>query len=437
MRARDVTYPSSGWRIGLPLTLLPVAVALHAPLQARGPEPVVRVLLKEAPLVEVGVAGSVPLQLRDDGGRFLLEIVPGQRMRLRSAKGGLQAELVSARGGAKVVPLPLRQAWIDPKPGSGSLLLLDNRRFRGRLKLRPAGKRLQAINVVGLETYLSSVVGSEMPASWPQEALRAQAVAARTYALRQRKPDAPFDLKATVASQVYKGVEAETPSTRQAVASTRSQVLMHGSSLIDAVFHSSSGGVTENSGDIWTRQLPYLVSVPDFDEASPVRRWEKRLEPAELRKAFPELGGLTDLDVLRTSRSGRIQLARVTGPRGTQVIKGAELRKRLGLRSTLVTFRFEAPEPAAVSGDPRTAAAIVPPPLPLLPDILPRTAQASLAAALRPEASPALVARGRGFGHGVGMSQWGAYGMAQRGRSHEEILRHFYRGVAVRTYTGR
>jgi stage II sporulation protein D len=432
-----VTFPSSGWRIGLPLTLLPVAVALHAPLQARGPEPVVRVLLKEAPLVEVGVAGSAPLQLRDDGGRSLLEIRPGQRMRLRPGKGGLQAELVSGRGGAKVVPLPLRQAWIDPKPGSGSLLLLENRRFRGRLKLRPAGRSLQAINVVGLETYLSSVVGSEMPASWPQEALRAQAVAARTYALRQRKPDAPFDLKATVASQVYKGVEAETPSTRQAVASTRSQVLMHGSSLIDAVFHSSSGGVTENSGDIWTRQLPYLVSVPDFDEASPVRQWEKRLEPADLHQAFPELGGLTDIDVLRTSRSGRVQLVRVSGPRGAKVIKGAELRKRLGLRSTLVTFRFEAPAPGLVPTDSRTAAAGAPLPLPVLPDVLPAGPYGAIARAVRPETLPSLVAQGRGFGHGVGMSQWGAYGLAQRGRSHEEILRHFYRGVAVRTYAGR
>ncbi len=432
-----MSFPSSGWRLGLPLTLLPAAVALHAPLQARGPEPVVRVLLKEAPVLEVGVAGSAPLQLRDDGGRSLLEIRPGQRMRLRTAGGGLQAELVSGGGGGKVVPLPVRQAWIDPKPGSGSLLLLENRRYRGRLKLLPDGRELQAINVVGLETYLPSVVGSEMPASWPQAALRAQAVAARTYALRQRKPAAPFDLKATVASQVYKGVESETPSTRQAVASTRSQVLMHGSSLIDAVFHSSSGGVTENSGEIWTRQVPYLVSVPDFDDASPVRQWEKRLEPADLRKAFPELGGITDIDVLRTSGSGRVQLARVSGPGGAKVIKGAELRKRLGLRSTLVKFRFEAPGPGPVPMDSRTASAVAPVPLPVLPDVLPAGPYGAIARAVRRETLPSLVAQGRGFGHGVGMSQWGAYGLAQRGRSHEQILQHFYRGVVVRPYTGR
>jgi stage II sporulation protein D len=221
------------------------------------------------------------------------------------------------------------------------------------------------------------------------------------------------------------------------VASTRSQVLMHGSSLIDAVFHSSSGGVTENSGDIWTRQLPYLVSVPDFDDSSPVRQWKKRLEPADLRKAFPELGGLTDIDVLRTSRSGRVQSARVRGPRGAKVIKGTELRTRLGLRSTLVTFRFEAPETRPMPRDSRTASAAAPPLLPLLPNTLLTGSSRTGAAAVRRKSLPALVASGRGFGHGVGMSQWGAYGLAQRGRSHEQILRHFYRGVDVRPYAGR
>ena len=98
-----------------------------------------------------------------------------------------------------------------------------------------------------------------MPASWPQAALRAQAVAARTYALRQRSASQPFDVSATVASQVYKGVEAETPATREAVVSTRGEVLMYGGSLVNAVFHSSSGGSTENSGDLWIQQLPYLV----------------------------------------------------------------------------------------------------------------------------------------------------------------------------------
>lgn len=427
-------FPSSGWRLGLPLglplVLLPATVAVQPPLAARAPEPVVRVLLQEAPSLELSVAGSSPLLVGDGRGRTLLEVPPGRRLRLQPDSGGLRAELLPAWGSAtaRVVPLPLREAWIDPAPGSDSLLVLRDRRFRGRLQIRPDGSRLQAINHIGLESYLPSVVGSEMPASWPQAALRAQAVAARTYALRQRKPAAPFDLQATVASQVYKGVEAETASTRQAVASTRSQVLMHGTQLIDAVFHSSSGGVTENSGEIWSRQLPYLVSVRDFDDRSPVRTWQQRFEPADLRKAFPELGGLSGIDVLESSPSGRIRRARLSGPRGTLVVKGAELRKRLGLRSTLITFRFESAPPAAGT-DLVSAAEGAPLTLPVLPVGRPGRAAEPPAATL--------VVDGRGFGHGVGMSQWGAYGLALQGRSHEQILRHFYRGVDVRSYPAR
>jgi SpoIID/LytB domain protein len=208
-----------------------------------------------------------------------------------------------------------------------------------------------------VESYLPSVVGGEMPASWPQAALRAQAVAARTYALRQRKPSAPFDLKATVASQVYKGIEAETPSTRQAVASTRSQVLMHGNGLINAVFHSSSGGNTENSGEIWTTQLPYLVSVPDFDDSSPVRDWKKQFTPWQLRKAFPETGGVRRIDVLSTTATGRIRQARVVGPRGSLVLKGSELRSRLKLRSTLAQFVFDGAGETALQGGPEPTTA--------------------------------------------------------------------------------
>lgn len=445
--APAVSFLSPGWRVGLLLTLVPAAVVLHAPLQARSSEPVMRVLLLEAPLLEVQAAGSVPLSVGDGQGRTLLRLPPGNRLRLRRGDGGLEAELLPVGWAAarpRPVTLPLQEAWIDPEPASQGLLGLKDRRFRGRLQVRPAGRGLQAINHVGLESYLASVVGSEMPAAWPQAALRAQAVAARTYALRQRKPLAAYDLKATVASQVYRGVEAETPSTRAAVASTRSQVLVQGGGLINAVFHSSSGGSTENSGEIWSRQLPYLVSVPDFDDRNPTRRWEQRFDPADLRKAFPEIAGAERIDVLETSSTGRIRRARVIGPRGMLLLRGVELRERLGLRSTLVRFTFEpSPQQALMS-------AAGPIPLPVLPASpsrrpFPRPLpSASMegpdevpAAPSQPLTAPSLVASGRGFGHGVGMSQWGAYGLALRGQGHEQILRHFYRGVEVRPYMPR
>ena len=150
---------------------------------------------------------------------------------------------------------------------------------------------------------------------------------------------------------MYLGVESETPSTRKAVASTRSLVLVHGGKLINAVFHSSSGGVTEASGMVWRNQLPYLVSVPDHDQHSPMHRWQERFDLEGLRQRLPETGGVDAVDVLSRSASGRVRQARLKGPRGSLLLSGADLRRRLGLKSTLVSFAMvqatAPPEPAA------------------------------------------------------------------------------------------
>lgn len=420
----------------MPLALLPAAVAGPVPIQAKAPAPVVRVLLQEAPSLELEAASGT-LRVGDGAGRTLLELAPGARLQLRRSGPALEARLEGAAGGPRRVSLPSGQAWIDPAPGQrgngDALLTLQQRRYRGRLLVRSEGDRLQAINLIDVESYLPSVVGSEMPASWPLAALRAQAVAARTYALRQRRPAAPFDLKATVSSQVYKGVEAETDSTREAVRSTRSQVLVHGSSLINAVFHSSSGGLTANSGEIWRQQLPYLVSVPDYDQASPVHAWQLRIQPDKLTQAFREINGAFRIEVLSTTSSGRIRQARVTGPGGSLLLSGAELRQRLGLRSTLARFDFEA--------SPRAYPSL--PPLPSLEGVFTPEGIRSLASGVvqapwrtpRPPAAPTLLVSGRGYGHGVGMSQWGAYGLALRGEDYKEILRHYYQGVRILPYS--
>ena len=389
-------------------------------LQAQAAELQVRVLLLEAGLMPLA-AGQQPLVLR--AGSQSWSVAPSEAVVLQLAAGGLVLE----RGGA-VERLPqVSELWLEPaaRPaGDGADFQLQQRGYRGRLQLLVGGSAVRAINHVPLEAYLPSVVGSEMPASWPQAALRAQAVAARTYALRQRKPAAPFDVSATVSSQVYKGVDAETPSTREAVASTRGQVLLYGSSLANAVFHSSAGGSTENSGDLWSQQLPYLVSVPDFDQHSPVHAWEQRLEPEQLQKAFGEIGGAQRIEVLATTGSGRVRQARVIGPAGTLVLTGAQLRSRLGLKSTLVRFEVLAPELAAL-----------PPSLPALPPLSSQPQPSDPEAAPPVQVPPpSLLAIGRGYGHGVGMSQWGAHGLAQRGQSYDQILRHYYRGTELRPY---
>jgi stage II sporulation protein D len=393
---------------------------------------VVRVLLVESTALTIAALDR-PLRLNPAG----LVIPAGQSVRLLLQDGvvllddGRSRQLVSSGPALWLQPFSLRSVIGPASEGSDPAVAsavpqgdfqLQQRRYRGQLQVLVGRSSLQAVNHLPVESYLPSVVGSEMPASWPQDALRAQAVAARTYALRQRKPVAAFDVSATVASQVYKGIEAETPSTREAVAATRGQVITFDGDLANAVFHSSGGGTTENSGDIWSRQLPYLVSVPDFDTTSPVSQWQQRLDPELLRKAFREIGGAMRIDVLATTSSGRIRQARVTGPAGTLVLTGPELRSRLGLRSTLVRFETLAPEVALVPADASGALPQAPPPLPAIetpPLQLPQ---------------PALMAIGRGFGHGVGMSQWGAYAMAQQGRSYQQILSHYYRGTELRPY---
>lgn len=427
----------------LPLLLLAAAAPLahaarmneEAPPPMQGPP--VRVLLMEAPVITVGAAGEEGLRLRDGNGRVLLQVSAGQRLRVSRqdqvltleslAKGSDPEANASTRFLLPVAPpppvaagkasraLPLQELQLEPI-SSRDLLVVNQRRYRGTLLLRPQGEGLQAINRLPLEPYLMGVVGSEMPDSWPQAALRAQAVASRTYVLQQLRPQSPFDVKATVASQVYKGVEAESAAVRQAVTSTDGKVLLHGQKLINAVFHSCSGGATENSGDLWSRQLPYLVSVPDLDSASPVRRWEKAVGPADLRQSFREIGGAVAIEPLQTSQTGRLRRARVIGPSGELVLTGSELRQRLGLRSTLVQFSFEPAGRVEASqpGQPATAPVV-----------------ASVS-----DTSPGLqlMVRGRGYGHGVGMSQWGAYALALRGKSYEDILRHYYRGAELRQY---
>ena len=412
--------------------------------------PLVRVLLLEAPLITVGAAGSSGLRLRDQNDRPLLEVEPGRQLRVRRSGTSLALEPLAegpfpqAQESTDSTPprvIPLQELRLEPVDGRG-LLVLKQRRYRGTLLLQPRGEGLQAVNRLPLEIYLTGVVGSEMPQSWPLAALRAQAVASRTYALQQLRPAAPYDLKSTVASQVYKGMESESPSVREAVASTHAQVLMHGDQLINAVFHSSSGGLTENSGDLWSRQLPYLVSVPDDDTVSPVRRWEKTFTPEALRRAFAEIGGAIAIQPLETSRTGRLRRAKVIGPGGELVLTGSALRERLGLRSTFVQFRFE---PAGRAGAPEPAAPGLAPPPPLAREesrdapstaVEPSPFSPASPAPAPFSASPAmhLVAEGRGFGHGVGMSQWGAYGLALRGKSHEDILRHYYRGAVLRSW---
>ena len=214
-------------------------------------------------------------------------------------------------------------------------------RYRGAIVLSRAAAQVLVVDDVDLEDYIEGVVPSEMPAGWPVEALRSQAVVARSYALASRRPGEPFDVYADVRSQVYRGVLAEDPRTTAAVLATRAVVLTYGSTIARTLFHSSSGGRTAAVEEVFGgAPVPYLRSVDDpYDSLSPYHNWTVALTDADAaRQLAPVLhGGLLDLQVVALTPSGRAGVVRVVGTLGTVEIPGTTARTLLGLRSSWFT----------------------------------------------------------------------------------------------------
>lgn len=250
---------------------------------------------------------------------------------------------------------------------------VTNGRYRGGLELRPTGSRgLQAINVVGLESYLRGVVPAESPASWPAAALQAQAVAARSYAVTTNvgTRDDGIDQYADVRSQVYRGVVAEQATTDAAIAATAGQVVLYDGRPIQTFFFSTSGGHTEDIQNSFIGALPkpWLKGVKDpFDDVSPRHRWRVAMSAksaaAKLRGLFK--GSFRGVQVVSRGASPRVVRARVLGTGGNGVTTGPELRRRLGLFDTWAAFTLvtskrkkerPAPEPKGTAAAPEVGA---------------------------------------------------------------------------------
>jgi stage II sporulation protein D len=295
----------------------------------------------------------------------------------------------NAQGGGSNVALGRwrsRSLWIEPT--DNGFVWIGDRWYRGRTLLVPTSKGMTAVNYVDLDQYLYSVLGSEMSANWPQEALKAQAVAARSFALYKRSTsgNSVYDVGDTTTWQVYKGLEAEAPGTQSAVNATTGQVMTYGGKIILAAFHSSSGGHTENVEDIWTDPLPYLRGVADYDMGAPVYQWTKNFSRSQLSRLISGVGNVSSMTAERTTPQGRIITMLVKGDRGTRRISGKDLRSALGLRSTLFVVN---PTGNGFQVD------------------------------------------GRGYGHGLGMSQWGAHNLAQQGVNYQQILDHYYQNATL------
>lgn len=277
-------------------------------------------------------------------------------------------------------------------PNSGRFLY-KNREYRGNIELYKKFKTIHVINLVTLEDYLKSVVPSEMPASWHLEALKAQAVAARTYALHNilYPKFEDYHLEADVMSQMYTGTLREHPNSTKAVEETRGMIMVYEDQLVQAFYHSNSGGITEVPEMVWGLKLDYMKSVPSLycikvDNLD----WEYHISPSFLVTKFGlNIGKIEDLEIKERSPSGRVKTLLVKGNQGEAEILGKDFRMSVGgvkVKSLLFDITKTPTD---------------------------------------------YILKGKGFGHGVGMSQWGSFNMAKDDKNFETILKFYYTGVEL------
>jgi stage II sporulation protein D len=270
----------------------------------------------------VQVSSEQPISVADSAGQW--EVLPAGTYTLRAP--------LSLPGWPAQTP-PMPPVFLD---AGAAQLTVDGKPYRGSLSVDSAGSRLSVVNTVPLESYLLGVVPREMPASWAPEALRAQAVAARSYALASLHPTSAFDVYADTRSQVYGGAGGEDAHTTAAVQATAGQVVLWHGQVAETFFHSSSGGRTATVTDVWpaAQALPYLVSVSDpYDSVSPYHDWAPLTFTAGGAARKLGVPGLKNLTVA-TNRSLRAASVTATGARGTKRLEPATVEARLGLRST-------------------------------------------------------------------------------------------------------
>jgi len=284
---------------------------------ARAPGSNVRILVAERPSLTIG-----------SGAAFTVSDASGRTITLPAGRYTVASDL-TLRGAQLTAPVTIAP--------SATFLTLGAGRVRGTLTLELDGSRLQAINTLELEQYIADVVSCENPAYWPPEALRAQAIASRSYALANLRPDATFDLYDDDRSQNYRGLTKEYPTAVAATAATRGQVLRYHGRLVNAFFSASNGGVTRRAESVFGGPpLPYLATRPDrFDAMSPPSSWGPVLvSTAALHEAYPQLpAAIVDVRVIRNDAGGATLLTFEGADGATYDIDGSAFTERLGLRS--------------------------------------------------------------------------------------------------------
>ncbi|MDN5347880.1 MAG: stage sporulation protein [Clostridia bacterium] len=359
---------------------------------------------------------------------------------------------------------------LDPvDAGELNIFRYNNIRYRGSLRVKNTPEGLLVINRLDLEEYLLGVVGREMGTNAGMEALKAQAVVSRSYALSMRQPERDYDVTTGTDTQVYGGYEAEllpgAERVKEAVEATRGQVLYYKGQLVKAYFHANAGGYTENSENVWLEALPYLRATPSPEDAWAARypyqndgwpassyEWTKvlsRREAQAMAEAWAgkqeekgRLGILVDLVLSRhdwttggQTASGRVTEMNLIGTEGALTAYRDAIRSVFGLKSTLFDVQMDSTVFLLGAGGRQEqinygaeikalgAGNVIE---------APNGNQGSYVVAGREESREVpkmftqLVFSGKGHGHGLGLSQWGARGMAEKGYNYRQILEYYY-----------
>ena len=333
---------------------------------------------------------------------------------------------IGVRGGKIAVNGKAIDTVVTLKPTSSDApFLFEGKGYRGGLTLRANNGTMMVINSVPLEDYLYGVVPQEVVPSWPAAALEAQAVAARTYALHtmEQNKGKLYDVSTSTDHQVYNGVSGETQATTNAVNKTKGMVMLYNQRPINALFHSDGGGYTEDSVNVWGSDVPYLKGVKDFSTGTSTSNWtvttSRQALESKLNAASKGVGKLKSIQLTPLGKpgqqtsdrgvSGRIKSATFIGTSGKTTVDGDSLRSILGLKSTLFDF-YVNHNPAKGTGK----------------------AYHNFTGN-----NDTVYIKGHGWGHGLGMSQWGAAEMAKRATPgdanyYQTILRHYYSGITLK-----
>lgn len=420
----------------------------HNNLWQEGKNVRVGILTKQ---VNVLVSVDGDYELQDDlTGAPLASFAANNKAIISSADGAITVN------GSKMAAATVRVAV---KPDKVQHYIEVNRRhYRGGITIQRTvnGSGLTVINTIGVEEYLYGVIAREISPDWPLEAVKAQAVAARTYLLANmnKHKQQGFDICATTDCQVYGGYDSEKERSRKAVDDTAGQAILYKGKLIPAYFHSSSGGYTEDSENVWGTYQPYLRGVVDFDQNSPHFKWEKEITPKQLETALRNAGyNIGSLEAIYLSRltptpvstqdrgvSGRVKTLQFVGSNSSVAVSGAKLRTLLSLNSTLfdidiiVSVKKKLEFGITDSAGDREKKHVE-------LNLPPRKEQGLVTDSddirrISGRADEKLLITGYGWGHGVGLSQWGAKAMAEKVQPsdttyYKTILKHYYQGVDI------